>query len=411
MQAPDLRLSSREIEAAVQGMAGDLDDRKDLFARAAWSGICEPGDGFGGLLAHLLGPAKILQLLIDGLDASALAGALTEVGSSIHSLGKYSPADQHIIDSRERWVPRLSASNLLEHLDRLRHCGGDLIPPSSVHWPDSIDDLGEHRPFLLWARGAPGLLKIDQSIAVVGSRGVTEYGRRVTQELTHALSEAGVMVVSGGALGVDAIAHEVALASQGATVAVLAGGVDRLYPSANRRLLEGIVQNGLVVSELPMGSSPTRWRFLQRNRLIAALGQATLVTEANWKSGALNTARHATALDRPIGAVPGPIDAPKSVGCNRLIEDQVAVMVTGEASLVNLLPSLAIGKQQYAIQGLGALETRVLDAIGFSALPIDQICRDAGVTRSEARLALGELLMGNLVERHGTDWAKSRTNL
>ena len=124
------------------------------------------------------------------------------------------------------------------------------------------------------------------------------------------------------------MAHRAALASGGRTVAYLAGGVDRFYPSGHDALLTRIVETGAVVSELPCGSAPTKWRFLMRNRLIAVSTKATLVIEAGWRSGSLNVAGHATALNRPIGAVPGPVTSAASAGCHRLIREFGAALVT-----------------------------------------------------------------------------------
>ena len=132
------------------------------------------------------------------------------------------------------------------------------------------------------------------------------------------------------------MAHRAALASDGTTIAFLAGGIDRFYPLGHESLLTRIAQTGAVVSELPCGAAPTKWRFLQRNRLIAAASQATVVLEAGIRSGSLNTAGHAAALGRPLGAVPGPVTSPASAGCHRLLREFDAVCVVDADQMAEL---------------------------------------------------------------------------
>ena len=156
-------------------------------------------------------------------------------------------------------------------------------------------------------------------------------------ESSAGLVDRGFTIVSGAAYGIDGMAHRAALASGGTTVAFLAGGVDRFYPLGHEALLGRIAEQGAVVAELPCGSAPTKWRFLQRNRLIAAATEATIVLEAGMRSGSLNTAGHAAALGRPLGAVPGPVTSPASAGCHRLLReyDAVCVGVTPVCSRTN----------------------------------------------------------------------------
>jgi DNA processing protein len=206
--------------------------------------------------------------------------------------------------------------------------GAELVTPEHPHWPTRINDLGHSAPVALWVRGNTEYLVDEASIAIVGARAATGYGEHVTMEITSGLVERGYTIVSGAAYGIDGMAHRAALASTGRTVAYLAGGVDRFYPSGHDALLARIVETGAVVSELPGGSSPTKWRFLMRNRLIAASTKATLVVEAAWRSGSLNVAGHAVALGRPLGAVPGPVTSAASAGCHRLIREFGARLIT-----------------------------------------------------------------------------------
>ncbi len=406
-----LRMNPKEVDLALGAMATDHSANFDIFARAAWSIICEPGDGFAGCLVSILGPVRALELLIAGLESNSVERSLNQVGFSLDTLPGFENGQKYLNDARARWSQRLSSQAVFRALEYIRSVGGSLLVPDEGVWANGLADLGSFAPFALWVRGRTDVLGSNLSLAIVGSRGVTEYGRRVTAELTYTASQLGAVIVSGGALGVDAVAHQTALASEPGTIAVLAGGVDRLYPSANRLLLERICSEGAVVGELPPGSAPSKWRFLQRNRLIAALGHATLVTEANWRSGALSTARHAVALNRTVGAVPGPIYSPKSAGCNQLIEAGQASLVSGTASLRDLLPLSGAFEVDQPIAGLGAIETRVLDAIGFGQESLEIICREAGLTRNEAKFGLAQLELAGLVERRGSDWRQVQTNL
>jgi DNA processing protein len=170
-----------------------------------------------------------------------------------------------------------------------------------------------------------------RAIAVVGSRAATGYGEQLATDLGYQLARRQVVVVSGGAYGIDAAAHRGVLAADGISVLVSAGGLDRPYPSGNRILYERTAERGLLVSERPPGSAPHRQRFLSRNRIIAALGTATVVVEAGARSGALNSAGYARDLGRPVLAVPGPVTSAMSVGCHRLLQrvEEPAHLVTG----------------------------------------------------------------------------------
>src|ERR1700758_3585307 len=217
-----------------------------------------------------------------------------------------------------------------EDLDRIDRLGGRLITPDENEWPALAFrafngvDLRRHpdgvAPLALWALGGAGIDEVAlRAAAVVGTRASTVYGEQVAADLAAGLCERGVAVVSGGAYGIDGAAHRAALAVDGCTIAVLAGGPDVPYPSGHSALLHRIRGAGLVVSEYPPGIRPARHRFLVRNRLVAALSGATVVVEAGLRSGAANTAAWARALGRVVCAVPGPITSSTSAGCHKLI--------------------------------------------------------------------------------------------
>ncbi|HLZ36978.1 MAG TPA: DNA-processing protein DprA [Mycobacteriales bacterium] len=191
---------------------------------------------------------------------------------------------------------------IFETVDRL---GGRFVCPGDAEWPSQLDDLHATRPFGLWLRGGSHLrLVAVRSVAVVGARAATAYGEHVSGELAADLADAGWAVVSGGAFGVDAASHRGALAAGGATVAVLASGIDVPYPRGHDTLFDRIAHEGLLVTDWPPGAAPARLRFLVRKRVIAALTRGTVVVEAAARSGALNTARHARELGRLVMAGP-----------------------------------------------------------------------------------------------------------
>lgn len=210
-----------------------------------------------------------------------------------------------------------------------------VITPDSKEWPVGFYALPEaDRPEQLWAIGQP--LTQRPSVAIVGARAATSYGEHVTHELINGLAD-NVSIVSGAAYGIDAAAHHSALARGLNTVAYLAGGVDRPYPLGNAHLIQRITEHGTVLSESAPGEAPTKWKFLRRNRLIAAHAWAMVVVEAGFRSGSLNAAGHAHALDRPLGAVPGPITSVASAGCHRLIAERTARIITSGEDVVALM--------------------------------------------------------------------------
>lgn len=302
------------------------------FAWAALSTLIEPGDTDARVLADTLGPREALRSIVVGDPADTLLGRVRELDDfAVDTLnGRLSAA-------LERWKPRVALATAARALTSAAHLHATLLTPADEDWPSTLDALGHGAPLTLWVRGDRArLCQLDRSIALVGARASTGYGEHVAMESAAALSDKGFAVVSGGAYGIDGAAHRATLASSQTTVAFLAGGVDRLYPAGNTGLLQRIAQRGLLIGELPCGSPPTRWRFLQRNRLIAAVATATVVIEAGSRSGSLNTAGHAATMGRPLGAVPGPITSPASSGCHRLIREYDAVCVTTPDEMAEL---------------------------------------------------------------------------
>lgn len=252
-----------------------------------------------------------------------------------------------VLDRDGRHGRRLAAVDPQAVADAGQRLGLSFVIPGDAGWPALLDDLaGVVRdgrggvPVGLWTRGHLDPATLDRSAAVVGSRAATVYGTTVATDWAAALVDAGVVVVSGAAYGIDAAAHRGALAADGPTVAVLAGGVDQPYPRGNAALIERIADEGLLVSEAAPGSTVNRGRFLGRNRLIAALARGTVVVEAGARSGALSSAGWAQQLHRVVAAVPGPVTSAMSVGVHHLLREQHAVLVSRPAEVVELIGRL-----------------------------------------------------------------------
>lgn len=406
----DLKISDDELARLLPDVAAE--DRRETFGYIAWSVICEPGDGQAGMIVQTLGAAKALALELEGVAAQKVRALLIDGGLSSEDLDKHGQFEKALLVGRERWRSRMQLTLVREALYGIRKVNGFVITPSHHAWPLQLQDLGFHSPMALWVRGnLSALAQFESAVAVVGCRGSSAYGEFATQEIVGALVGKGIAVVSGGAYGIDGVAHRATLALRGTTVAVMAGGVDHLYPAGHADLLKRIIQTGAVISELPPGSIPTKWRFLQRNRLIAALSKATLVVEANWRSGSLNTVNHAERLERDIFAIPGPITSPKSAGTNKLIADHRAELVVDGADFLERIGVQARLITAVELAGLGAIEKRVLDALGYNSVEISEICAEAGLTRDEARFGLGNLELDGLVVRRGNAWTKSQTTV
>lgn len=245
--------------------------------------------------------------------------------------------------SRTR-VPRRADAVLTEavaaQLSRAAEVDAECLVPSHPGWPSQLDDLGDAAPLLLWVRGGPLRVDLLRSVAIVGARACSPYGRVQAETLAAEVALFGWTVVSGGAYGIDAAAHNGALAVAGRTVLVSAGGVDRPYPRAHEHLYRRVRLSGAVISECPLGAPPARHRFLTRNRLIAAMSRGTVIVEAALKSGARGTASAAARLTRHVMAVPGPVTSDLSVGCHDLIREGQAVLVGGSHDVLELITPL-----------------------------------------------------------------------
>jgi len=285
--------------------------------------LAEPADPALGRLLQVLSPVEVLASIESGTVPARAARAM----------GRAQAAG--LRPALARWRSRLACVPAGAALARHAAGGIRLVCPGEPGWPPQLDDLGAARPYALWVRGAADLrASCEKSLAVVGARAATAYGEHAATSITADLAGHGWAIVSGGAFGIDAAAHHGALTASGVTIAVLACGPDIPYPRAHRGLLADIAARGAVVSEYPPGHQPSRLQFLARNRIIAALARGTVVIEAAERSGTLATARHASDLNRPLMAVPGPITFMTSAGCNALIRDHLAACVTSADDII-----------------------------------------------------------------------------
>ncbi|MDU6151385.1 MAG: DNA-processing protein DprA [Actinomyces urogenitalis] len=436
-----------------------------VLARATWSRLAEPADRAAALLISRLGASGALEWLLgpalddDGEARPAPAPPVRTPGDQARASAAWGKA-------AARWAPRLSGLDIRRELEVLERLGGSLVLPGDAWWPQGLDEL-DQPPACLWVRGDPALLACRSdgadpaqlvcrpddanpaqlacrsdgadstmrpsdpgrfrqdlvaqgpatglSLALVGSRASTRYGEQVASQMAAQLADHGAVVVSGGAYGIDAAAHRGALRT-GRTISVSAGGVDRLYPAGNATLLQEVIEHGALVAEVPPGCQPGRHRFLSRNRLIAAMSQATVLIEAAWRSGALSTARHAADLGRPLGAVPGPVTSMESAGCHRLLREG-AVCVTDADEALELVLPLGLTDPEAdkeadparagsgLLDGLDRSSAAVLDAMpARGAASVEALARSAGLAESEVRAALGLLELAGKVCRDPRGW-------
>ncbi|MFF3330014.1 DNA-processing protein DprA [Streptomyces sp. NPDC002888] len=373
-------------------MSGGDDPDHELLARVFLTRVIEPGDEVAGRWVRELGAVGVARRLRSGGDA--LPGR-----------------------SGTRWaglVARAGRAEPERDLAVAREAGVRFVWPGAVEWPGVLDDLGDARPLGLWVRGRPSLrMWALRSVAVVGARACTEYGAHMAATLAAGLAERGWVVVSGGAYGVDGAAHRGALGAGGATVAVLACGVDRPYPRGHTQLITRIADQGLVIGELAPGDHPTPSRFILRNRVIAALTRGTVVVEAAYRSGSLVTARAAQRLGRHTMGVPGPATSGLSAGVHELLRGE-AVLVTDAAEVVEQVGDIG----ELAPDRRGPVLPRDLLEPGarrvLAALPArraataGEIARGAQTAEDDAIARLYELRALGYVERHGDGWKLTR---
>jgi DNA processing protein len=368
-------------------------DRASFIALAH---CVEPGDAATGRLLQSIGPAE----LVDRIRAGRTG-----------------------LRHGEGLAARLAAGGSSGADDRATRCDARIVTRADREWPTQLEALGEQAPLALWVRGAADLrLLALRSVSIVGARACTAYGEEVARMWAAELASDSWTVLSGAAFGIDAAAHRGALSAGGPTVAVLAGGVDVPYPRAHTALLARIAEEGAVVSESPPGESVRRQRFLTRNRVIAALGRATLVVEAADRSGTTATARAASAMNRPVLAVPGPVFSPASAGCHRMIREGLAMLVADVPDLLDMLDLTHGGRAGLtgarrgratppgSRDSLGVRERTVLDALpARGVLGLDALVRAAGLSHTDVLAGIGILTAEGWAEEDGGGWRLARS--
>jgi DNA processing protein len=314
---------------------------------------------------------------------------------------------------------RLKTVDPIRDLEQADRCGIRFVIPGDAEWPSQLADLAHSEavselggiPIGLWVRGPVRLDQLSVPTAIVGSRSSTTYGEHVAREIAAGVARAGHCVVSGAAFGIDQAAHRGALALDQPSVAVLACGVDRPYPTAHRTLIEHMAQVGAVVSELPPGCAPLKVRFLARNRIIAALTRGTVLVEAAIRSGALNTAGWAESLSRPVMGVPGAVTSAQSQGVHHLIRRGAASLVTGPDDVLEVVAGM--GDQlldpprepERPRDRLNRRHRRVLEAVPVhQPAALTSIAGTAGVGLLEVQSALDYLAERGFVTRTGEGW-------
>ena len=277
-------------------------------ARAILFSCIEPGHFFWSSEISAHGPLKVLESILSGSYAAEKTKA--------------------IIDS-------IRVADVGQILYEIEKAGAQFLTPEHEHWPIGVNQL-VNPPIGLIVKGDSTCLVTD-SLAIVGSRKPTNYGASVASEFARGFSDLGWTIISGGAYGIDSYAHRATLQANGATIAVLATGIEVAYPKSNQKLFNEMSAHGALISELMPYESAMPSRFLVRNRLIASIAKATLVVEAAYKSGSLRTAHDAAELLRPVMAIPGPINSAMSQGCHRLISERAAELITSVADAVEFI--------------------------------------------------------------------------
>lgn len=390
-------------------MTTQLRKRSRKVALAGLARLCEPPvSGVVGAFVDALGAE-------DAWAAIIRRRAPAEI---LHAVAPRLLGDCADLDARAR-----------DDVDLAGAVGADVFGPGDDDWPEDCfeplqwvppyEQCGHAwSPLALYRRGDRWPTRPRGNVAVVGSRAATPYGDRIAAGLAADVVDAGYAVISGAAFGIDAAAHRGALhgdpgsaaSGAGTTVAVLACGIDRSYPLAHRALIDTIGIAGAVVTEYPPGCAPARYRFLVRNRLIAAFAEATVVVEAGRRSGSLNTATTAANLGRLVAAVPGPVSSAMSVGCHDLIRDGKAALVTSWADVRGLVGPLEPAANPHrvghgALDGLDLVASRVHEALpARGGAIVEKIAVDAALPVADDIGALAVLRTGGLAERRDGLW-------
>lgn len=358
-----------------------------MAARPGWPDTDPSDDDLWALLVLLslrgMGPNRLRLLTSSVSPAEALAAIRRRrlppmIGDETARLSA---------QVQSTWFDDIESKVAHADLDAHRVDGNFLLAPGTPAWPFADDP---DPPALVFARGDLGLLADSPNVGIVGTRRCTSIGREVASTLGAELGQAGIGVVSGLALGVDAAAHRGSLAAGGPVIGVVACGLDVVYPASNRDLWDQVAGDGLLLSEVPLGQRPTRWRFPARNRLIAALSDLVVVVESHERGGALSTVDEAAERGIPVGAVPGSVLSPASAGTNALLYDGATLIRdAGDVVAALGLPGHSVPRSEpvaerraaqlvLALDELDDDERRLIDALQGGPVHLDRLIESLG---------------------------------
>ncbi len=312
-------------------------DARELRARTAWGLIAKPADPLAWHLQQTMGPEDALAQVMGTQNLSRVALLLEKrlngLRPPLDTLASY------------RGAYRLERLELALALQREKNT----VAISAGHpwWPERVEDLGVHAPSTLWVTGSLHESAPSQGVALVGSHAPTRVGRQATLALADVALQHGVTIISGGSRGIAADAHRRAVNSGGISIAVLAGGLDTLYPPENASLFQRLPQRGALISESPHTVEPSTQGFLARNRIIAALAEGTVVVQAEYRCGAISVGYHAAALGRHVAVVPGSWHDTRSAGCWRIYRECGAMVLTEPAELSLVIPAVPFPPSHY----------------------------------------------------------------
>ena len=347
-----------------------------------------------------IGPVRLSKLLDFFGEPQKILSASRQALMSVDGVGD--KASAQIL----QWNKIIELDAELRRIEKFR-CA--ILIQNDENYPSLLRQIYDP-PHVLYVKGV--VSEIDNcSIAIVGTRQSTLYGRQMAQKLAGQLAASGVTVVSGGARGIDSASHEGALSSGGRTIAVLGTGIDIVYPAENTSLFQRISEGGAVVTQFPFGRKGSKYSFPIRNRIVAGMTQGTLVVEANRSSGALITANLAADYGRTVYAVPGRIDSPRSAGCHDLIKEGAQLCESAEDVLSEFAHLKAINPESVAIPmpALSHAEQSVYSVLSHEEMLQDEIIRRSQQSAAQVSVALLQLEMKKLVTQHpGRLFARAR---
>lgn len=357
--------------------------REALFTLAH---LCEPADRLINRALTRQSPERVIQDLLTGALKPASQGTFAD---------------------------RFTEFNLARELEYTEQIHAAFHTRGEIGWPRQLGALGPDEPWVLWSLGSADFrLLALQSLAIVGTRACTAYGQRVALDWAAEISDSAVTVVSGGAVGIDIAAHRGALSVGAPTLCVLAGGVQARYPASNENVFHQIMDSGVIISESPPQQAPRRQRFLTRNRIIAALTQATLIVEASSRSGTASTAAWAESIQRPILGVPGSVYSAASEGIHAMMCEGKAILVHSPRDVLELLNIHHVSMQnQEKVLDWRSLSQPELDV--WESIPkkgetlASNLAMQCSLPLPHVMAILTELQLKNMVKTDGVAWKRA----